>query len=707
MGNLIFKEVKLKNFLSFGNVEQTVNLNNTNFQLIVGQNKDKSDDDRDRNGCGKTAIFEAIHFALFGKSIGNKTTLPGLVNNINKKNMVVSIIFEKDGIEYAIIRGRSPSVLRFYKNNEETIFDESQGDSRRTQEEIEKILGLDDTLFSQLIALTCKVPLFLSQTTSNQKEIIEKVLGIDLISKKVSLLKEKIKDTKNELNNAMFQYNTLIQNNTKIEESIATQIQSLELAKKKYFSDKKEKENLLISQISELSKIDVEFEEKQFELLKQHLTAEGVISQKQQELTYLNSHLSLTENTKKDLENEIYRLKLIDFNGEKLKLLNNSTIMSRKSEYEKKLSIHNLNVVNYNKLINERNSIDMTIHQIQKEIDSIKPNVCPTCNQSLDTDKINEIIGQKNDELTSLKEKSFRADIESMELKLEIDSFKEDTFNLEPTIYSSNEQIDDDYKKLLEKESQLLSIMATVTKIKNDISNIEIPILGDKPSTYYDSYEGLLNHKITLQSLTDQLISLKEMGESATFNGQENSINEMKKLIVDVDDKDIRKLENILNHQEILLKLLNSPSSFIRQQVIEKSLGYLNSKILHYLVKLGSLHIVKFNNDMSIDIGSMGQEFSYVSTGEEGRISIALMFAFRDVWENLNNCSINLLALDELVDRLGLDTSGVEQLMSELKGKSNDKNVLLVTHNDTLINQTQNILKIIKENRFTNIQICK
>lgn len=51
---LEFNEVRFKNFLSYGQVEQVVKLNNKKCQLITGINKDKdSDDEGNKNGLGK------------------------------------------------------------------------------------------------------------------------------------------------------------------------------------------------------------------------------------------------------------------------------------------------------------------------------------------------------------------------------------------------------------------------------------------------------------------------------------------------------------------------------------------------------------------------------------------------------------------------------------------------------------------------------
>ena len=68
--------------------------------------------------------------------------------------MLVTLHFEKDNQDYRIERGRSPNVLRFYINNEEQeLLDESQGDSRKTQEYINDLLGMSHDMFKHIVAL--------------------------------------------------------------------------------------------------------------------------------------------------------------------------------------------------------------------------------------------------------------------------------------------------------------------------------------------------------------------------------------------------------------------------------------------------------------------------------------------------------------------------------------------------------------------------
>ena len=78
-----FIDLTVRNFLSYGNIPQTLKLNSNKYQVVVGFNKDKSTEGgKDKNGCGKSSLGVAIHYALFGTSINNSTTLPSLVNKI-------------------------------------------------------------------------------------------------------------------------------------------------------------------------------------------------------------------------------------------------------------------------------------------------------------------------------------------------------------------------------------------------------------------------------------------------------------------------------------------------------------------------------------------------------------------------------------------------------------------------------------------------
>jgi DNA repair exonuclease SbcCD ATPase subunit len=121
------------------------------------------------------------------------------------------------------------------------------------------------------------------------------------------------------------------------------------------------------------------------------------------------------------------------------------------------------------------------------------------------------------------------------------------------------------------------------------------------------------------------------------------------------------------------------------------------------LDKIGLPHTVIFQNDLSVDISYLGQNFDFhnLSRGEMSRLILSLSFSFRDVWENLYQ-GINLLFIDELMDN-GLDSSGVENALQVLKTMArNNKNVFLISHREELSDRVNSVLKVTKENGFTS-----
>ena len=178
------KELTVRNFMSVGNQTQAVNFGREQLTLVLGENLDQGGDDNgSRNGTGKTTIVNALSFALYGVALTN-IKKDNLINKINSKGMLVTLTFSKDDVEYRIERGRKPTVMRFYINNQEQsseTTDESQGDMRETQKDLDELLGMSHDMFRHIVALNTYTEPFLSLKANEQREIIEQLLGITLL----------------------------------------------------------------------------------------------------------------------------------------------------------------------------------------------------------------------------------------------------------------------------------------------------------------------------------------------------------------------------------------------------------------------------------------------------------------------------------------------------------------------------------------------
>ena len=208
--------------MSVGNQTQAVDLNRQDLTLVLGENLDLGGDDAGaRNGTGKTTIVNALSYVLYGSALTN-IKKDNLINKTNGKNMLVTIEYEKDGQDYRIERGRRPATLKYFKQDEESS---AQGENRQTQEEIERDIGLGHTIFKHIVALNTYTEPFLAMRVADQREVIEELLGITLLSEEAESLREVVKVTKDKITEEEYAIKGIIKAN----ENIETTINSLNL----------------------------------------------------------------------------------------------------------------------------------------------------------------------------------------------------------------------------------------------------------------------------------------------------------------------------------------------------------------------------------------------------------------------------------------------------------------------------------------------
>jgi DNA repair exonuclease SbcCD ATPase subunit len=262
-----------------------------------------------------------------------------------------------------------------------------------------------------------------------------------------------------------------------------------------------------------------------------------------------------------------------------------------------------------------------------------------------------------------------------------------------------HEKVLNDKKKLLQ-DNALESLSTNSEWIEHTKTLETLGDIGPRPVTFYSTFEDALNHRNSVTTLTERLEErMKEM------NPYDEQIDEMREqAIQEIKYDTLNDLTRLQEHQDFLLKLLTNKDSFIRKKIIEQNLSYLNTRLTHYLDRMGLPHSVVFQTDLSVNIEELGREldFDNLSRGERNRLILSMSWAFRDVFESLYQ-PINLLFIDELIDS-GLDTQGVDNALSLLKqiSRERSKSIWLVSHRDELTGRVENILKVIKENGYTN-----
>jgi DNA repair exonuclease SbcCD ATPase subunit len=291
------RDLTVKNFMSVGNATQAINFDRRDLTLVLGENLDMGGDGS-RNGTGKTTIINALSYALYGQALTN-IRRDNLINKTNGKNMLVSLDFSINGKDYKIERGRKPNVLKFYINNEEQAADDnSQGDSRETQDAIEAALGMSHDMFRHVLALNTYTEPFLSLKGNDQRVIIEQLLGITLLSERAEKIKELNRATKDAISQEEMRIRAVQEANKRIEE----QIESLRRRQTLWITKHEEEIAKLQTALEELQKIDIEAE---ISAHKDH----KLWDQKRKDLNDLAGQIS---RTKLDLDRENKSIEKLD-----------------------------------------------------------------------------------------------------------------------------------------------------------------------------------------------------------------------------------------------------------------------------------------------------------------------------------------------------------------------------------------------------------
>jgi len=193
---ITFKKIKWRNFLSTGNQWTEINFQQSNTNLVIGT-----------NGAGKSTMLDALTFVLFNKPF-RKINKPQLVNTTNEKDCCVEIEFSVNSREYLIRRGIKPSIFDIEVNGSPL---HKEADDRSMQRLLEEtILKLNYKSFTQIVILGSStfVP-FMQLTTSHRREVIEDLLDIRIFSAMNALIKDKIREKRDQVKSLDLKKDTL------------------------------------------------------------------------------------------------------------------------------------------------------------------------------------------------------------------------------------------------------------------------------------------------------------------------------------------------------------------------------------------------------------------------------------------------------------------------------------------------------------------
>lgn len=235
------KSVSARNFLSVGNQTHTLPYW-PGLHLITGYNQDKMRP----NGCGKSAFaIDAPFYAFFGKPL-RKIRKSNLINKQNEAECEVDVRFDVGSTSYRVSRGEKPKYARIYKNGSDTPEDDAG--INETNKEIEKIIGADRTVFSNLFVLSeSLMDPFMRLDAASKRDLVEHILGLEVygemkqsenrrrldLKKEIDRLQNKKDSRRERLEEVRATFQSIADKRKKLEEKKAKRLKELRARKKK------------------------------------------------------------------------------------------------------------------------------------------------------------------------------------------------------------------------------------------------------------------------------------------------------------------------------------------------------------------------------------------------------------------------------------------------------------------------------------------
>jgi DNA repair exonuclease SbcCD ATPase subunit len=681
------KKLTVRNFMSVGNATQGIDFDRQDLTLVLGENLDLGGDGS-RNGTGKTTIINALSYALYGNALSN-IRKDNLVNKTNNKGMLVGLEFSAGGHNYRIERGRKPNVLKFYVNNEDkSATDDAQGDSRETQEAIERLLGMSHDMFKHILALNTYTEPFLSLKANEQRTIIEQLLGITLLSERAERIKELNKATKDAITSEEFRVRAVQEANKRIEEQIESLKRRQVLWQKKYDSDLA----YLVSQYDDLVVVDIDAELRAHQAMATWTERKKQADARVKMLAFQTAWQQTQAKEIAALQDSYNKLSHIDIAAE-LKAHQDLAAYNQRAkdiaELEKLIA----------RCVTDETRELKTSEKLRAEIAELEAHKCYACGQEFHDGAHETVLETKRKALQESALQALATNGQWMENTAALRALGE--LGIQPTTHYKTEaeairhssEVENVQQKIADKQAE-------VNPYAEHLADTVVEDPGAAPVTHYDTEAKAVKHSTMVSSLLQQITTK----HAETDPYAEQIIDMQQTAMQEISYEQLNELVRVQDHQEFLLKLLTSKDSFIRKKIIDQNLSYLNNRLTHYLDRIGLPHTVTFQNDLTVLIEELGREldFDNLSRGERNRLILSMSWAFRDVFESLYQ-PINLLFIDELIDS-GLDTAGMESSLAILKQMSRErhKSVWLVSHRDELAGRVENIMRVVKENGFTS-----
>jgi DNA repair exonuclease SbcCD ATPase subunit len=564
-----------------------------------------------KNGHGKSSIALILEEVLFNKN--SKGIKKGDILNryIKDKHYQIELVFDKDGCEYKLETKRGAQQQVKLYKGSEDI---SGHTATTTYKLVEQLIGIDHKTFSQIVYQSHAGSLeFLTSADTARKKFLIELLNLGKYTQAGEVFKQAAAEVGKDLAQAQAKLDTIQQ---------------------------------WIAKYSKTS-----FEPKGYtpvSILDDSLVAEvSRLSTTIQDIEKTNKKIT-QNNTYKQLKDKINVLSVPD-----KPTLDIDSVLVKKAEYDKTIQ-------------------DATL--FKQKMETLHGN-CPTCLQTIDTNKTQNLIAEQDQLIIVSK---LNSSLRAEEIK---------TYNDKLAKWNQaqrNQQEWEKYHQLIDVElpldlldeaklqEQLKSLQQQIAKTKQDIADAE------------KHNQEVTVHNNRLELIKSQIVEMEtELGEwtakAQQLMAKLNTINTLVKTF-STTGLVAYKIENLVKDLE---------------QISNEYLGDLSGgrfQISFQISGSDKLNVIITDNGIDIDILAL-------SGGERARVNVATLLAIRKLMQSLSHSRINLLILDETIE--ALDVDGKEKLIEVLL-KEESLNTILVSHgfSHPLLEKVH----VVKQNNISKIE---
>ena len=628
------KSILAKNFMSF----RTLNFSVPDAGLHFVSGEVVGKDMANSNGAGKSALFEALCFCLYGKTIRGAGK-DSIVNRTAGKDCCVAVEIEKTDGDYVIMRYRKDSEndneLALYKGDANLTL----GTATATQDLIDHVIGMNWLVFSTAIIFGEQARRFTEAKDSEKKQIFDEILMLHRFQEAQKAVRDDIKTYEDKVST--------------IDIAVASSSSLLDQKKE----DLAEEHERLVEAQKAQKKTGARIKE-----LK----------------TSRQTHRASKEQFNKELETS--NNNLADLESQQDVALNEINSLREKEQAEIKPFNEKIRDINVDmgvlaesmKTINAK--LDEGFGDLQDGAE------CPLCYGQIDVKNFVRV------------KKHYEKELEVKTQELDAVSIKYKDFT------DAGKKIIDDYNKKIEKVTNVqVELETVVADLKSAGASLSLKIGAEEEILKSINKEIELIKGYSEMAVND--VEKRIEDNNTQIKALEK---EMDGYIKQKDDVlyDITYLKFWVigfGNQGIKSLLLDEIVPELNMRVSQYASALMDDNMQIIFDTEATLKSGETRDKFNVKIQQADQDIQYedCSSGEKARIDVSILLALQSMVFNRSANNSNMVIFDEVFEHL--DIVGIERTVNLLKEEAEDKAIFVISHQNELRDYFDN--QIIIENK--------